>query len=467
MTPPARVLAYVRVSTSIQAQEGFSLAAQQQRIATWAAAYHGVDLPDELVFKDAGMSGRNDTRPGLEALLLSVRPGDTVVVVSLSRLSRSGAHQTLEYVHRIREAGGRLVSLTENIDTESPSGRLVLTLLASMAEMEIEQAIERSEAGRLQSAFEGHAPIARLPYGYRRAQGATEVCPERGPVAARIFRRRAEGASYLEVANELNAEGIPAPRGATWYLVTVMKIVQNEAYKGEFIYRKKEHPHDPSKWIVVPFPPLVDPDIWQAAQGTRSSRNYQADPSRYPLTGHLVCRLCGSAARGKSSKRKNRTHAYYICRPETGRCGSYSERSHLLDVLHDQAREQLARALTDPADPARLASLSNPKASAPDPNALERRKLELQIETLTEMRLNRELGPDEYKRRRGVLESRLADLAPAPLQLPSTVTAEARQLAAALALMPHDEFARWLDVLEAQYEITSRNKIRLSRLTPL
>jgi DNA invertase Pin-like site-specific DNA recombinase len=130
---------YTRVSTIAQTLE-------QQNAALTAA---GVTK----TFSDV-MSGARDDRPGLAALLDYVRDGDTVVVWKLDRLGRNTLH-ILETVRLVTERGVTLISTTDGIDSSTAAGRMVIAVLASMAEFERELIKERTALKRVASQANG------------------------------------------------------------------------------------------------------------------------------------------------------------------------------------------------------------------------------------------------------------------------------------------------------------------------
>lgn len=127
-------VAYYRTSTGGQTLDS-------QRHAVAAA---GV-TPDRE-FTDHGVSGRKARRPGLDAMLDYVREGDTLVCYSLSRLGRSTV-DVLDLLHRLTAKGVTVRSITESLDSASPGGRLVVVVLAAVAEMEADLTRERTMAG--------------------------------------------------------------------------------------------------------------------------------------------------------------------------------------------------------------------------------------------------------------------------------------------------------------------------------
>jgi len=129
---PTRAAIYTRVSTDRQAEEGFSLDEQQRR---------GLAHIDRLgwqhagTYREEGVSGAERHRPQLDRLLGSLDDVDAVIVPSLDRLGRS-TRNLLELYDLFEDRGVALVSLRDNVDTSTPMGRMMRTVLSAVAEFE-------------------------------------------------------------------------------------------------------------------------------------------------------------------------------------------------------------------------------------------------------------------------------------------------------------------------------------------
>jgi DNA invertase Pin-like site-specific DNA recombinase len=115
----------------------------------------------EKIFSDHGISGTRQTRPGLDAALASLHPGDKIVVWRLDRLGRSLIH-LIQLLDRLGQRGIRFHSLNENIDTSSSGGRLVFHMMAALAEFERALISERTRAGMAAARAQGRH-IGRPP----------------------------------------------------------------------------------------------------------------------------------------------------------------------------------------------------------------------------------------------------------------------------------------------------------------
>ena len=146
---------YVRVSTEEQAQEGFSIRAQEQKLKDYAR------IKDWSIFNiyiDEGISGKNLVdRPAMQEMISDVRSGavKNVLVFKIDRLTRSTA-DLLYLVDLFNELKCAFNSLTESIDTQTPSGRMFLKIIGIFAEFERENIIERSKVGIERKIREGY-----------------------------------------------------------------------------------------------------------------------------------------------------------------------------------------------------------------------------------------------------------------------------------------------------------------------
>jgi site-specific DNA recombinase len=207
---------YTRVSTAGQAIEGVSLDAQQAKAKAWAEA-NGYQLGG--LYSDAGISGKRATnRPGLQAALREVCAGrgNVLIVYSLSRLARS-TQDAIAIAERIERAGADLVSLTERIDTTSAAGKMVFRMLAVLAEFERDLVSERTTAALRYKASKGER-VGEIPYGYSLAGDGVKltVNAEEQARCEELRKLKAEGMSWQQIAEDLNARGITTKKGRAW-----------------------------------------------------------------------------------------------------------------------------------------------------------------------------------------------------------------------------------------------------------
>ena len=142
-------IGYARVST------------MEQNEARQLHSFEGYTEKIKKVFIDK-LSGKNTDRPQLQAMLSYVREGDVVVVSDFSRLARS-TRDMLQIVQELTDKGVGLVSLKENVDTDTPQGRFMLTVFAALAELERETILQRQREGialaKQQGKYKGRKPL--------------------------------------------------------------------------------------------------------------------------------------------------------------------------------------------------------------------------------------------------------------------------------------------------------------------
>jgi len=226
------VIGYVRVSTSDQADRGVSLAAQRQRLKAYCGA-HGLALL--RVEEDAGVSARRTSnRPALLRTLKALAKGEAsgLVAVKLDRLSRT-TRDVLDLVAKAEKEEWALHAIDERLDTGSPQGRFVVTVLGALAQLEREQAGERTRVALAELRRQGRRVSGRPPFGFRFEEGRVVEVREEQRVLARMKRLAGRGAGSYRIASVLNADGVPNPRtGAAWFWGTVRAILDSAARRG-------------------------------------------------------------------------------------------------------------------------------------------------------------------------------------------------------------------------------------------
>jgi len=225
-----RTVAYIRVSTDKQAEHGVSLDAQRAKIDAYASLY---DLDVVEVLVDAGVSAKTLNRPGLTRALAMLDAGEAeaVIVVKLDRLTRS-VRDLGDLVERYFATGrAALLSVSEQIDTRSAAGRLVLNVLASVAQWEREATGERTSAAlahkRSQHEYTGGEP----PYGWALADDGVSLVPDSDEqrVIAAAAKLREAGLSLRKVGAALEADGLLPRCGRRWHAKTVRTLLTAEA----------------------------------------------------------------------------------------------------------------------------------------------------------------------------------------------------------------------------------------------
>jgi DNA invertase Pin-like site-specific DNA recombinase len=221
-----RTVAYLRVSTDKQADKGVSLDAQRAKVAAYAALY---DLDVVEVIVDAGVSAKTLDRPGLTRALDMLRKGtaDALLVVKLDRLTRS-VRDLGELVEQFFASGkAALLSVSEQVDTRTASGRMVLKIMATISQWERECIGERTAAAMQHKAAVGEYIGGEPPYGFRIAEDGVRLVPAEAEqaVLAEARRLRAAGLSLRAVARELDARGIRSRVARSFSAAQIRRMV--------------------------------------------------------------------------------------------------------------------------------------------------------------------------------------------------------------------------------------------------
>lgn len=219
-----RAVGYIRVSTSEQATEGISLDNQKAKIKAYCVL-HDLELVETI--EDAGKSGKNLNREGVQELIGKVRGRriDAVVVYKLDRLSRK-VIDTLTLIESIEKAGITFHSLNEKIDTSTAMGRFFLNITASLAQMERDLISERTKDA-LQMKIQNGERAGQVPYGWTLADDGNTLLPvkEEQEVIRAIKGLHAQGMGYRAICRELER----IARGRKWHPQTVKNILKRAA----------------------------------------------------------------------------------------------------------------------------------------------------------------------------------------------------------------------------------------------
>lgn len=238
----ARTALYIRVSTQLQAEEGFSLEAQRERLEAHCTAQGWTVVP-EHVFVDAGVSGKTTDRPQFQAMLQAAKEGkiQRIVAMRLDRIARN-TKDFLTIVEQLKAHNCALALVKENFETSTPQGKFAITLFAAIAEMEASMITERVMTGKAQKASSdgarGYFNGARIPYGYMYSNGVFSVNERQAATVKAIFTRFLDGESLYRIANWLNESNFPSPATKegeppkSWVHTTVRHMLTNGFYAG-------------------------------------------------------------------------------------------------------------------------------------------------------------------------------------------------------------------------------------------
>ncbi|MCD8379122.1 MAG: recombinase family protein [Lachnospiraceae bacterium] len=325
---------YMRVSTAMQV-EGYSLDAQRERVTRYAE-FQGIEIIRE--YCDAGKSGKSITgRPEFTQMLQDIADGrdnvDYVLVFKLSRFGRNAA-DVLNSLQYIQDFGVNLICVEDGIDSAKDSGKLTITVLSAVAEIERENILVQTMEGRKQKAREGKWNGGQAPYGYRINSKTSELVvePNEAEIVKIIYDKFAnENMGFEAVANYLNQHGYTKDKYRDSELDyftrgLIKNILDNPVYIGKITYGKNvmekvKGTRDQYRrvkaddYMVVDgkHDAIIDDELWFKVREKRKStgvawtKTYSLD-HEHLLSGILKCPICGVGMAGTvTRKHKKKT----------------------------------------------------------------------------------------------------------------------------------------------------------------
>ena len=299
---------YIRVSTEDQAREGFSLPEQEKRLRAMCE-YQDYEIYD--VYKDAGISAKTgNLRPEFERLLQDIRDKkvNTIVVLKLDRVTRS-VYDMEGIMNFLEENDAYLDCANDDINTTNANGKMVARLLTTVSQNEIERTSERTKIGLTGAIKVGHIPH-HAPLGYKHEDKKLVIDYATKDVAIRIFNMYHDGMTYQKISNVLNEEQVLGK--TNWRDSTIVHILENPIYKGDFIHGKRtKHP----TYYENVVEPLVSKEYWEECQvqQKKNSRSYKRTLN-YLFLQKLKCPKCKRILGGKATTKKNgNVYYYYYC----------------------------------------------------------------------------------------------------------------------------------------------------------
>lgn len=326
-----KAVGYIRVSTPQQAKEGESLDTQRQAIEKFVESKQGWELV--RIYSDEGISGTKtkEQRPALKELYEDAKKKkfEYVVIHRLSRFGRN-ARDLLNNVHALKENGVRLVSIKDNFDDSTPSGRLTLTVLSAVAETEREIIEEQMKENKFARWKDGRTIVGHLPFGYRwnKEEKKIKVVPKEAEIYNRIVSMYLdEGKSFSDIEEQLKKEGVKCGK-KPFSSATISYALKNSIYYGHYVVnqikydgKKRTKEKKPIKeHITLKIDnPIISKTRWdriqERTQFNKSKGKHITISEEYFLRDALMCGECGGAIKPRhGNKRKDRSRPrYYSC----------------------------------------------------------------------------------------------------------------------------------------------------------
>lgn len=216
-----KLVGYVRVSSESQA-DNTSLAEQKKKIEAYCFAF-GHELVG--LFEEVGSGKEASDRPQFQNALEMVRTSaDGIIAAKLDRLARN-TRDVLELVEDVLQPANKaLILLDLQVDTTTPQGYMILTVMSAVAKLERDIINERTQGGRRAKAEQGGYAYGSPQFGQDAVEGELVVNDDEQKAIEVIRRHRRSGKSYRKIADYLNAQGIPTKRGGQWSAMQVQRI---------------------------------------------------------------------------------------------------------------------------------------------------------------------------------------------------------------------------------------------------
>lgn len=319
------VAAYARVSTEKEEQED-SFERQVSHYTTLITSKPEWEFGG--IYADPGITGtRAEKRPDFMRMIADCRAGkiNKVLVKSISRFARNTV-DALKYIQELKELGISVYFENENIDTLTPGGEVLITILAAMAEQE-SRTMSTNIKWTYQKKFKNGEVILNtgLMLGYSKAGRKDEEGKEiyiinepEAEIVRRIYREYLAGITVTRIARGLEADGIPTKLGKKkWSPKVIMSILTNEKYTGDAIlgktfkpdvlskYRQKNTGQAPMYYAEGTHPAIIDKEMFEMVKVEIQRRKDEQVTavgssrftSKYPFSGLLICGECGHKLR--------------------------------------------------------------------------------------------------------------------------------------------------------------------------
>lgn len=397
-----KVYIYTRVSTAMQI-DGYSLDAQKARMKAYAD-FNDYQIVGE--YEDAGKSGKSiEGRASFCRMMEDIKSGkDGVAYVLVFKLSRFGrnAADVLSTLQVMQDFGVNLICVEDGIDSSKDAGKLMISVLSAVAEIERENIRVQTMEGRIQKAREGRWNGGFAPYGYRLVDGVLQINEDEAPAIRTIFEQYVNtdtGANALSKYLETHGFQKLARQNGTSPLFSatlIRAILKNPVYCGKIAFgrrklekihgtRNEYHQVPQENYLLVDglHEGIVSEELWNAAQVKLLAQSKRYEPVNRSKTeqAHLLsalvkCPICGAGMySNKCTKRKKdgtpyKSFSYYSCKHRKMQHGQKCDFNKQIqeEVLDNAVVEVIIKLVSNPKFAAMMQEKINSKV---DTTAIE------------------------------------------------------------------------------------------------
>ena len=397
-----KVYIYTRVSTTMQI-DGYSLDAQKARMKAYAD-FNDYQIVGE--YEDAGKSGKSiEGRASFCRMMEDIKSGKDgvsyVLVFKLSRFGRNAA-DVLSTLQVMQDFGVNLICVEDGIDSSKDAGKLMISVLSAVAEIERENIRVQTMEGRIQKAREGRWNGGFAPYGYRLVDGVLQINEDEAPAIRTIFEQYVTtdtGANGLSKYLETHGFQKLARQNGTSPLFSatlIRAILKNPVYCGKIAFgrrklekihgtRNEYHQVPQENYLLVDglHEGIVSEELWNAAQVKLLAQSKRYEPVNRSKTeqAHLLsalvkCPICGAGMySNKCTKRKKdgtpyKSFSYYSCKHRKMQRGQKCDFNKQIqeEVLDNAVVEVIIKLVSNPKFAAMMQEKINSKV---DTTAIE------------------------------------------------------------------------------------------------
>ena len=397
-----KVYIYTRVSTTMQI-DGYSLDAQKARMKAYAD-FNDYQIVGE--YEDAGKSGKSiEGRASFCRMMEDIKScKDGVAYVLVFKLSRFGrnAADVLSTLQVMQDFGVNLICVEDGIDSSKDAGKLMISVLSAVAEIERENIRVQTMEGRIQKAREGRWNGGFAPYGYRLVDGVLQINEDEAPAIRTIFEQYVNtdtGANGLSKYLETHGFQKLARQNGTSPLFSatlIRAILKNPVYCGKIAFgrrklekihgtRNEYHQVPQENYLLVDglHEGIVSEELWNAAQVKLLAQSKRYEPVNRSKTeqAHLLsalvkCPICGAGMySNKCTKRKKdgtpyKSFSYYSCKHRKMQRGQKCDFNKQIqeEVLDNAVVEVIIKLVSNPKFAAMMQEKINSKV---DTTAIE------------------------------------------------------------------------------------------------
>ena len=333
-----KIIGYVRESTQLQVINGYNLGEQKRKIELYCQYKYEKDSYTLEVKEERGVSAKNLKRPQMNSIiqLIKSKELDTLIIHNLDRLTRSV--KDLAYLIEILEKNHiELISITENIDTSTPSGRMFIMIIGVISQWEEDSISWRTKRGLEEAARRGFYCKGKVPLGYKRNPDDKHyliIDDETAGVIKNIFDCIVnKGMNVWNVTSVYRRNKV---LNRKWQKNDIYKIVRNLVYSGTLVFGGNNYDD------VIP--PIVDKETQLEAIRlvNLKSRNRRY---KYLFKGEVTCKsckhilVCDCSSRKKKHTKQREIYKYYVC--------SECKKRISEEIIRDSVKGQLKKYLID------------------------------------------------------------------------------------------------------------------------